>query len=97
MFYNFLTCLSCCRKKTVLPVPVLSNKKYNEIKSNIRNFEPLSSFDKEYIYNCTTQEQKSELIELYDTCMKVLIKNVLYVLQPSNENVITGDFPNIYT
>jgi len=81
---------SCCKKKTVHPIPiaipVVSNKNYDTIKSNIRNFEPLSSFDKEFIYHSTSLEQKCELIDLYDTCMRILINNVLYVLRPDNEN-----------
>lgn len=63
------------------------DKIYNIIKANIRNFEPLTNIEKEYILNFTTIDQKIELILLYDTCMKVLINDLLYLVNIDNENI----------
>lgn len=58
----------------------------NAIKSNIRNFEPLSKIEKVFILDHTSVEQKFELIELYDKCVRTLIKNLVLVNDNTDEN-----------
>lgn len=61
------------------------NRIYNIIRSNIRNFEPLTAIEREFIVHFTTTNQKVELILLYDTCVKVLMTDVLYALKRAGE------------
>lgn len=86
MWDLFFTCSQCCIK-TAQSVPQPPHAIYNMIKANIRNFEPLSIIEKEFIISCTTSEQKIELIELYDMCMKVLLRDLLFILNLDNENI----------
>lgn len=75
----------CCIKQSAISE---NNKDliFNTIKANIRNFEPLTNIEREYILNFTTNEQKSELIFLYDMCVKAVIIDMLYIINAEENN-----------
>ena len=77
MIYSNISYYLCvCRKHRKI-VESNRNQCFNIIEANIRNFEPLSNMEREYIITSTTTDQKIELIFLYDMCVKTLITNMM--------------------
>lgn len=63
------------------------NNVLRSIKANIRNYNYLTNTEKEYLLHEASDFQKFEIIILYDSCLRILLKNMIYMIDEETEDL----------